>query len=174
MCLKDDISYKTNNCNKPMGRFSSAFLHSKFPSPSGAHFPSPTLPLRSRRQQKQGRDVCDVSPLLLVLLRVMRHWTIVYMHVLHWCTTHSNCGQKILPFISKYIWMAGFDRHSFLSVFLLHFTFLILEFLKKSVIQELRTRKNGLIKRFSRVGPIITHSRESSNSQRDPQDHAYP
>ena len=45
---------------------------------------------------------------------------------------------------------------------------------KKSVIQELRTRKNGLTKRFSRVGPIITHSRESSNSQRDPQDHAYP
>lgn len=29
------------------------------------------------------------------------HWTIVYMHVLHWCTTHSNCGRKILPFISK-------------------------------------------------------------------------
>ena len=47
-------------------------------------------------------------------------------------------------------------------------------FSKKSVIQELRTRKNGLIKRFSRVGPIITHSRESSNSQRDPQDHADP
>ena len=47
-------------------------------------------------------------------------------------------------------------------------------FSKESVIQELRTRKNGLIKRFSRVGPIITHSRESSNSQRDPQDHAHP
>ena len=46
-------------------------------------------------------------------------------------------------------------------------------FSKKTVIQELRTRKNGLIKRFSRVGPIITHSRESSNSQRDPQDHAH-
>ena len=58
--------------------------------------------------------------------------------------------------------------------FLPHFTFLILEFLKKSVIQELRTRKNGLIKRFSRVGSIIKHSRESSNSQRDPQDHTYP
>ena len=43
---------------------------------------TPALPLCSRRQQKQGRDVCDVSPLLLVLLRVMRHWTIVYMHVL--------------------------------------------------------------------------------------------
>ena len=76
-------------------------------------------------------------------------------------------------FFQKYTWMVGLDRHSFLSVFLLHFTFLILDFLKKSVIQELRTRKNGLIKRFSRVGPIITHSRESSNSQRDPQDHAY-
>ena len=69
--------------------------------------------------------------------------------------------------------MAGFGRHSFLSVFLLYFTFLILGFLKKSVIQELRTQKNGLIKRFSRVGPIITHSGESSNSQRDPQDHAH-
>ncbi len=46
-------------------------------------------------------------------------------------------------------------------------------FSKKTVIQELRTRKNGLIKRFSRVCPIITHSRESSNSQRDPQDYAH-
>ena len=43
---------------------------------------SPALPLYSRRQQKQGRDVCDVSPLLLVLLRVMRRWTFAYMHVL--------------------------------------------------------------------------------------------
>ena len=76
-------------------------------------------------------------------------------------------------FFQKYTWMVGLDRHSFLSVFLPYFTFLILEFLKKSVIQELRTRENGLIKRFSRVGPIITHSRESSNSQRDPQDHAH-
>ena len=81
---------------------------------------------------------------------------------------------KILPFFQKYTWTADLDQHSFLSVFLPYFAFLILEFLKKSVMQELRTRKNGLIKRFSRVGPIITHSRESSNSQRDPQDHAYP
>ena len=34
-------------------------------------------------------------------------------------------------FFQKYTWMAGLDRHSFLIVFLLHFTFLILEFLKK-------------------------------------------
>ena len=64
-----------------------------------------------------------------------------------------------LPFFQKYTWTANLDRHSFPRVFLPHFTFLILEFLKKSVIQELRTRKNGLIKRFFRVGPIITHSR---------------
>ena len=25
MCLKDDISHKPNNCNKPVGRFSSAY-----------------------------------------------------------------------------------------------------------------------------------------------------
>ena len=25
VCLKDDISYKPNNCNKPMGKFSSAY-----------------------------------------------------------------------------------------------------------------------------------------------------
>ena len=31
---------------------------------------------------KARRDVCDVSPLLLVLLRVMRRWTFAYMHVL--------------------------------------------------------------------------------------------
>ena len=44
-------------------------------------FASSALPLCSRRQQKQG-EVCEVSPLLLVPSRVMRHWTIVYMHVL--------------------------------------------------------------------------------------------
>ena len=77
------------------------------------------------------------------------------------------------PFFKKYTWTADLDQRSFPRGFLPHFAFLILEFLKKSVIQELRTRKNGLIKRFSRVGPIITHSRESSNSQRDPQDHAH-
>ena len=38
---------------------------------------------------------------------------------------------KILPFFQKYTWTADLDQHSFLSVFLLHFTFLILEFLKK-------------------------------------------
>ena len=80
---------------------------------------------------------------------------------------------KDSSFFQKNTRTADLDRHSFLSVSLPYFTFLILEFLKKSVIQELRTRKNGLIKRFSRVGPIITHSRESSNSQRDPQDHAH-
>ena len=98
--------------------------------PFSAHFPFPALPLRSCRQQKQGEEFI-VSHLLLVPSRVIRHWTIVYMHVLHWCTTHSNCGQKILPFISKYIWMAGFDRHSFLSVFLPHFTSLFMGILKK-------------------------------------------
>lgn len=34
-------------------------------------------------------------------------------------------------FFQKYTWMAGFDRHSFLSVYLPYFAFLILEFLKK-------------------------------------------
>ena len=34
-------------------------------------------------------------------------------------------------FFQKYTWMVGLDRHSFLSVFLPYFTFLILEFLKK-------------------------------------------
>ena len=34
-------------------------------------------------------------------------------------------------FFQKYTWMVGLDRHSFFSVFLLHFAFLILEFLKK-------------------------------------------
>ena len=34
-------------------------------------------------------------------------------------------------FFQKYTWMVGLDRHSFLVVFLLHFAFLILEFLKK-------------------------------------------
>ena len=34
-------------------------------------------------------------------------------------------------FFQKYSWTADLDQHSFLSVFLLHFAFLILEFLKK-------------------------------------------
>ena len=34
-------------------------------------------------------------------------------------------------FFQKYTWTADLDQHSFLSVFLPHFTFLILEFLKK-------------------------------------------
>ena len=80
---------------------------------------------------------------------------------------------KDSSFFQKYTRTADLDRHSFLSVFLPYFASLLLVILKKSVIQELRTQKNGLIKRFSRVGPIITHSRESSNSQRDPQDHAH-
>ena len=37
-----------------------------------------------------------------------------------------------LPFFKKYTWTADLDQRSFLSVFLLHFTFLILEFLKKN------------------------------------------
>ena len=42
---------------------------------------TPALPLCSRRQQKQGEEFI-VSHLLLVPSRVIRHWTIVYMHVL--------------------------------------------------------------------------------------------
>ena len=37
---------------------------------------------------------------------------------------------KNSSFFQKYTWTAGFDRHSFLSVFLPLFAFLILEFLK--------------------------------------------
>ena len=84
--------------------------------PFSSHFPFP-----ARRSDLADsiskRELCEVSPLLSVLLREMCRWIFVYMHVLHWCTTHSNCGQKILPFFQKYIWMAGFGRHSFLSVF---------------------------------------------------------
>ena len=141
--------------------------------PFSAHFSSPALPLRSCRQQKQGRDVCDVSPLLSVLLTGNKPLDFC----IYTCVVSVIGSLKLLlknsSFFQKYTWTADLDRHSFLSVFLLYFTFLILEFLKKTVIRELRTRKNGLIKRFSRVGPIITHSRESSNSQRDPQDHAH-
>ena len=31
---------------------------------------------------KSKGEMCEVSPLLSVLSRVIRHWTIVYMHVL--------------------------------------------------------------------------------------------
>ena len=82
VCLKDDISYKPNNCNKPMGKFSSAFLHSKFPSPSGTHFSSSLLCRCDPADSKSKQEMREVSPLLLVCSRVIRHWTIVYMHVL--------------------------------------------------------------------------------------------
>ena len=107
----------------------SCLFSCNFYPPFGAHFPSPTLPLRSCRQQKQGEEFI-VSHLLLVPSRVIRHWTIVYMHVLWLWLTHSNCCRKILPFFQKNTRTADLERHSFLSVFLLHFTFLILEFLK--------------------------------------------
>ena len=111
------------------GEWGSCLFSCNFCPPFDAHFPSSTLPLRSRRQQKQGRDVCDVSPLLLVLLRVMRHWTI------NACVMVVIDSLKLLSknpsFFQKNTWMAGFGRHSFLSVFLPYFTFLILEFLKK-------------------------------------------
>ena len=42
---------------------------------------SPTLPLRSCRQQKQGEEFI-VSHLLLVPSRVMRRWIFAYIHVL--------------------------------------------------------------------------------------------
>ena len=128
---------------------------------------------QSKYALKSKGEEFEFSPLLSVL--PMRHVPLdfcIYTCVVVVIGLLKLCS--ILPFFQKYTWTADLDWHSFLSVFLLHFTFLILEFLKKSVIQELRTRKNGLIKRFSRVGPIITHSRESSNSKRDSQDHAYP
>ena len=128
--------------------------------------------LLSSKQIRAQKQRSEVTPVLSVLSRVIRHWTIVYMHVLWLCLAHSNCG-RILPFFQKYTWTAYLDRHSFSLVLLPCFASVLLVILKKSVIQELRARKNGLIKRFSRVGPIITHSRESSNSQRDPQDHAH-
>ena len=96
-----------------------------------AHIFPPLLCRCDLADSKNKGELCEVSPLLSVLSLEMCRWIFAYIHVLWLCLTHSNCGQKILPFISKYIWMAGFDRHSFLSVFSPHFTFLILEFLKK-------------------------------------------
>ena len=101
-------------------------------------------------------------------------WIFAYMHVLHWCTTHSNCGQKILPFFKNILGQLILISTHFPVFFCAISSPFYWQFSRISVIQELRARKNGLIKRFSRVGQIITHSRESSNSQRDPQDHAHP
>ena len=99
--------------------------------PFSAHFPFPALPLRSCRQQKQGRDVCDVSPLLSVLLTGNKPLDFC----IYTCVVSVIGSLKLLlknsSFFQKYTWTAGLGRHSFLSVFLLHFTFLILELLKK-------------------------------------------
>ena len=134
---------------------------------------SPALPLRSCRQQKQGRDVCDVSPLLSVLLTENKPLdfciyacVVVVIGSLKLLLKNSFFFQKIL---GQLILVGAHFHVLFCSIP----PSLFWNFSKNSVIQELRARKNGLIKRFSRVGPIITHSRESSNSQRDPQDHAH-
>ena len=93
-------------------------------------FPFPALPLRSCRQQKQGEEFI-VSHLLLVPSRVIRHWTCIYA-----CVMVVIDSLKLLSknpsFFSKIYLVVGLDRHSFLSVFLPYFTFLILEFLKKT------------------------------------------
>ena len=97
--------------------------------PFSAHFSSPALPLRSCRQQKQGEEFI-VSPLLSVL--PMRHVPLdfcIYTCVVVVIGLLKLCS--ILPFFQKYTWTADLDWHSFLSVFLPYFTFLILEFLEK-------------------------------------------
>ena len=82
VCLKDDISYKPNNCNKPMGKFSSAFLHSKFPSLFTTHSSCPLLCRCDPADSKSKQEMREVSPLLLVCSRVVCHRTFAYMHVL--------------------------------------------------------------------------------------------
>ena len=75
--------------------------------------------------------MCDVSPLLSVLLTENKPLDFC----IYACVVVVIGSLKLLLknsfFFQKYTWMVGLDRHSFLSVFLLHFTFLILEFLKK-------------------------------------------
>ena len=51
---------------------------------------------------------------------------------------------KDSSFFQKYTRTADLDRHSFSRVLLSYFTFLILEFIKKSVIQELRTDRKSV------------------------------
>ena len=97
----------------------------------GAHLSHPCS-VAAFPQAAKARERCVwCLSFAFVLLRVMRHWTIVYMHVLHWCTTHSNCGQKILSFFQKYTWTADLDRHSFSSAFSPCFASLLLVILKK-------------------------------------------
>ena len=92
---------------------------------------SPALPLCSCRQQKQGRDVCDVSPLLSVLLTGNKPLDFC----IYTCVAVVIDSLKLLSknpsFFQKYTRTADLDRHSFLSVFSPYFTFLILEFFKK-------------------------------------------
>ena len=61
VCLKDDISYKPNNCNKPMGKISSAFLHSEFPSLFATHSSCPLL-CRCVPADSKSKERCVKSP----------------------------------------------------------------------------------------------------------------
>ena len=61
VCLKDDISYKPNYCNKPIGKFSSAFLHSKFPSLFATHSSCPLL-CRCVPADSKSKERCVKSP----------------------------------------------------------------------------------------------------------------
>ena len=91
---------------------------------------SPALPLCSCRQQKQGRDVCDVSPLLSVLLTGNKPLDFC----IYTCVAVVIDSLKLLSknpsFFQKYTWTANLDRRSFSHVLLLHFISLLLVILK--------------------------------------------
>ena len=80
---------------------------------------------------KNKGELCEVSPLLSVLLTGNKPLDFC----IYTCVVSVIGSLKLLlknpSFFQKYTWMVGLDRHSFLSVFLPHFAFLILEFLKK-------------------------------------------
>ena len=164
----------TNESASMQGEWDSCLFSCNSCPPFGTHFSSPALPLRSCRQQKQRRDVqifsCAFSAangtcaigLLYTCMCCGCDWFTQIVVEKSFLFSKNILGQLTLIGTHFYAFFCSISPSLFWN------------FSKKSVIQELRTRKNGLIERFSRVGPIITHSRESSNSQRDPQDHADP
>ena len=97
-----------------------------------AHIFPPLLCRCDLADSKSKGELCEVSPLLSVLLTGNKPLDFFILHVLRLWLSHSNYDQKILPFFQKNTRTAGLDRHSFLSVFLPYFTFLILGFLKKN------------------------------------------
>ena len=120
-----------NNAIVMQGEWGSCLFSCNSYPPFGANLSSPLLCHCDLADSKSKGEMCVTSlPCFQCYSQKISRWISAYMHVLWSWLVHSNCCWRI-PSYFKNIprWLALIGTH-FLSVFLLHFTFLILEFLK--------------------------------------------